>query len=225
MYIWIRGCIEAFECGGGAMIRRLLVDYGEVLSAPLTEVAIADLAALADQPRATFLDRYWQLRPAYDLGQPPTEYWSAVLGRDLVGSPRLVDRLTRVDVRGWLRRNPRTLRVLVGHAQRTGARLALLSNAPEPLARAVDRLDWSRRFDHRYYSCRLGVAKPAPQAFRHVLTDLGAQPGEVLFIDDRAENTRAARDLGMRTITFTSAGDLDRELRAIAGTTSLTTSA
>jgi FMN phosphatase YigB (HAD superfamily) len=35
----------------------------------------------------------------------------------------------------------------------------------------------------------------------------------VLFIDDRAENTRTARDLGMHTITFTSASDLDRELR------------
>jgi FMN phosphatase YigB (HAD superfamily) len=35
----------------------------------------------------------------------------------------------------------------------------------------------------------------------------------VLFIDDRAENTRAARELGMHAITFTSAGDLDRELR------------
>ena len=65
------------------MIRRLLVDYGEVLSAPLAEDAVADLAALAGQPRATFIDRYWRLRPAYDLGQPPTEYWSAVLDRDL----------------------------------------------------------------------------------------------------------------------------------------------
>ncbi len=151
MYIWIHGCIAAFECvrpgrldpvaadrgnrraDGGAMIRSLLVDYGEVLSAPLTEDAIADLAALAGQPRAAFLDRYWELRPAYDLGQPTIQYWSAVLGRDLSGSSRLVDRLTRVDVRGWLHRNPRTLRVLVGHAQRAGARLALLSNAPEPL--------------------------------------------------------------------------------------------
>jgi hypothetical protein len=35
----------------------------------------------------------------------------------------------------------------------------------------------------------------------------------VLFIDDRAENTRTARDLRMRTIRFTSASDLDRELR------------
>jgi HAD superfamily hydrolase (TIGR01509 family) len=35
-----------------------------------------------------------------------------------------------------------------------------------------------------------------------VLSDLGAQPGEVLFIDDRTENTRTARDLGMQAITF-----------------------
>jgi putative hydrolase of the HAD superfamily len=195
------------------MIRRLLVDYGEVLSTPLAEDAIADLAALAGQPRASFIDRYWRLRPAYDLGQPPAEYWSAVLDRDLGGSPRFVDRLTRVDVRGWLRRNPLTLRALLGHVHRTGAQLALLSNAPEPLARAIDQHPWSRHFDHRYYSCRLGAAKPDPRAFELVLSDLGERPDEVLFIDDRAENTRAARDLGMRTITFTSASDLDRELR------------
>jgi putative hydrolase of the HAD superfamily len=195
------------------MIRRLLVDYGEVLSAPLAEEAIADLAALAGQPRAAFLDRYWRFRPAYDLGQPAVEYWSAVLDRDLSGSPRVADRLTRVDVRGWLWRNPLTLRALLGHAHRTGARLALLSNAPEPLARAIDQHHWSRHFDHRYYSCRLGAAKPAPQAFQLVIGDLGEQPDEMLFIDDRAENTRAARELGLRTITFTTASDLDRELR------------
>ena len=195
------------------MTPRLLVDYGEVLSAPLAEDAIADLAALAGQPRAAFLDRYWELRPAYDLGQPAIEYWSAVLDRDLGGSPRLADRLTRVDVRGWLRRNPLTLRAILGHVHRTGARLALLSNAPEPLARAIDQHPWSRHFDHRYYSCRLRAAKPDPRAFELVLSDLGERPEQVLFIDDRAENTRAARDLGMRSITFTSASDLDRELR------------
>jgi putative hydrolase of the HAD superfamily len=195
------------------MIRRLLVDYGEVLSAPLAEEAIADLAALAGQPRAAFLDRYWRFRPAYDLGQPAIQYWSAVVDRDLSGSPRLADRLTRVDVRGWSWRNPLTLRALLCHARRTGAGLALLSNAPEPLARAIDQHHWSRHFDHRYYSCRLGAAKPARQAFQLVIGDLGERPDEMLFIDDRAENTRAARELGLRTITFTSASDLDRELR------------
>jgi putative hydrolase of the HAD superfamily len=195
------------------MIRRLLVDYGEVISSPLPEDTITDLAAVADEPRATFLDRYWQHRPAYDLGQPPAGYWSEVLARDLSGSPQVVDRLTEIDVHGWLRPNPLTVPTLLRRVRRTGIQLALLSNAPEPLARAIDHSGWSRHFDHRYYSCRLGAAKPDPRAFRIVLSDLGAQPSDVLFIDDRAENIRTARDLGMRTITFTSAGALDRDLR------------
>jgi putative hydrolase of the HAD superfamily len=195
------------------MIRRLLVDYGEVISTPLPESTITDLAALAGQPRTTFLDRYWQYRPAYDLGQPPAEYWSEVLDRDLSGSPQAVDRLTITDVDGWLRLNPLTLPALLGHVLRTGAQLALLSNAPEPLAKAIDRSRWSRHFDHCYYSCRLGAAKPDIRAFQLVLSQLGAPPGDVLFIDDRAENTRAARGLGMHAITFASAGALDRELR------------
>jgi putative hydrolase of the HAD superfamily len=196
------------------MICRLLVDYGQVISTPLAENTITALASLAGQSRAAFLDRYWQHRPAYDLGQPPAQYWSQVLDRDLSGSPRAVDRLTNIDVHGWLRLNPRTLRTLLDHARRTGAQLALLSNAPEPLARAIDQSRWSRHFDHRYYSCRLGAAKPDPQAFQLTLSDLGAQPDQVLFIDDHAENTRTARDLGMHTITFTSASALDRDFLA-----------
>jgi putative hydrolase of the HAD superfamily len=197
------------------MIRHLLVDYGEVISTPLPEETITDLAALASRPRAAFLDRYWHHRPAYDLGQPDTEYWSQVLDRDMNGSPRVVNQLTNVDVYGWLRLNPRTLPTLLGYVRRTGTQLALLSNAPEPLAQGIDVLRWSQHFDHRYYSCRLGAAKPDPRAFQLVLNDLDVQPGEVLFIDDRAENTRTARDLGIRAITFTSATAIDRELRLI----------
>jgi HAD superfamily hydrolase (TIGR01509 family) len=50
-----------------------------------------------------------------------------------------------------------------------------------------------------------------------VLTTMGAVPERVLFIDDRAENTSAAADLGMATITFTSANALRHQLpRAIS---------
>jgi putative hydrolase of the HAD superfamily len=194
------------------MIRHLLVDYGEVISAPLAEGAVTELAALAGQPRAVFLDGYWRHRPAYDLGQPAIAYWSQVLGADLSGSAWVVDRLTSIDVHGWLRLNPLTLPALLAYVRRTRVKMALLSNAPEPLAQGIDALRWSQHFHHRYYSCRLGAAKPDPRAFQLVLSDLGVRPGQVLFIDDRAENTRSARDLGMHTITFTSASALNREL-------------
>jgi putative hydrolase of the HAD superfamily len=198
------------------VIEWLLVDYGEVISLPLPDDTSNELASLAGQNPAEFLQRYWQARPAYDLGQAPATYWSQVLGRDLTNQTPSADQLTRVDVHGWLRLNSLTLRSLLSCTRRTGSRLALLSNAPEPLAAAIDRCHWSRHFTHRFYSCRLRYAKPDPAAFTSVLAHLAVDPNDVLFVDDRADNTLAAAGLGMRTITFTTARALERELRVLS---------
>lgn len=80
----------------------LLVDYGETLSTPLPASTIDQLADLAGQDPARFLQRYWQARPDYDLGQPPETYWARVLRRDPSDLGSLTDALTRIDVEGWL---------------------------------------------------------------------------------------------------------------------------
>ena len=46
-----------------------------------------------------------------------------------------VEAMVRVDVAGWMTPNPRTLPALIKFGTHGGARLALLSNAPEPLAK------------------------------------------------------------------------------------------
>ena len=134
------------------MIDWLLVDYGEVISTRLPDDTVNELAALAGQNPEQFLGRYWQARPDYDLGQPPATYWSHVLRRDPDDLGPVVDQLTRIDVHGWLRVNSLTLRNLLIHTRRTRSRLALLSNAPEPLAAAIERCYWSRHFTRRFYS-------------------------------------------------------------------------
>ena len=53
-----------------AVIEWLLVEYDEVLSTPPPDDTITELAALAGQNPAEFLQRYWQERPGYDLGWP-----------------------------------------------------------------------------------------------------------------------------------------------------------
>jgi len=190
----------------------LLVDYGEVLSRALPESTFAELAAIADLHRDEFRERYWRYRPDYDRGQTPLHYWSAVLDRDLSRRRRLVERLTAVDVNGWTRLNSATLRTTLNIARRTRTRLALLSNAPEPLANDIEHSHWVRHFDHRFYSCRLRRLKPEPGAFTDALRIMDAAPEQVLFIDDRAENTAAAAELGISTITFTSASALHHRL-------------
>lgn len=192
----------------------LLVDYGEVISTALPQATIDQLVAHTGLERAELLRRYWAERPSYDLGEPDADYWGRVLHRAPGDIAELAGTLTRIDIHGWTRLNSLTLRALTAHTRRTGARLALLSNAPETLAAAIDRTAWAaRHVTHRYYSARLGRAKPDPATFTVVLAALDATPSDVLFIDDRAENTEVAERLGMATITFTSASALDRELR------------
>lgn len=59
-------------------------------------------------------------------------------------------------------------------------------------------------FDRVYASNLLGIAKPSPTFFRHILDQEGWQAREAFFIDDWATNVTAARDLGMRSFLYES---------------------
>jgi putative hydrolase of the HAD superfamily len=193
------------------VITHLLVDYGEVMSKPQPAQTLHDLAHLAGMPVDELSLRYWQYRLDYDCGQASNDYWSIVLGRRLASDDPLLAELIATDVRGWLHLNSSTLRILFD-VTLAGLHLALLSNAPHPQADAMDGSRWARLFDHRLYSCRLGIAKPDPSIFERALTVIGGTPEQTLFIDDKPANTQAAARLGFRTHTFSSSQDLAQAL-------------
>lgn len=86
----------------------------------------------------------------------------------------------------------------VAALRRHGIRCALASNQDLVRARFMDEeLGYERLFDDRFYSARLGYAKPDPAYFHAVLAALRADPARVLFIDDRPENVTAARECGL----------------------------
>jgi glucose-1-phosphatase len=57
-------------------------------------------------------------------------------------------------------------------------------------------------FDRVYASNLMGIAKPSPQFFRHILEQEGWQAGATYFVDDRAANVEAAREMGMRAFQY-----------------------
>jgi len=57
-------------------------------------------------------------------------------------------------------------------------------------------------FDCIFNSSEVGVLKPDPEIFRHVLDAIKAKPEECLFVDDNEKNVRAAEDLGFKAILF-----------------------
>lgn len=83
--------------------------------------------------------------------------------------------------------------------------VALLSNAGSDLRQALEE-EWqiSDVFDLIVISAEVGMAKPDPQIYQHVLEQLGIAPNEAIFVDDFIENVNAASAAGMYAIHFKS---------------------
>ena len=63
------------------------------------------------------------------------------------------------------------------------------------------------------YLAELGLVKPDPAIYRHMLDATGRAPGECFFIDDNAGNVEAARALGIVAHRFTDPASLRDDLR------------
>ena len=54
-------------------------------------------------------------------------------------------------------------------------------------------------FHKCYYSHEVGMRKPEPEIYKHVLQDAGLMASETIFLDDNVENLDAAKLLGIQT--------------------------
>lgn len=86
-------------------------------------------------------------------------------------------------------------------ARRPGRKTALLTNGPAHVQRPkVIQFGLDSSVDFVGITGEIGHWKPSPQAFRHVMTQLGASPEEALMVGDSLWfDIRPAKALGMRT--------------------------
>ena len=57
-------------------------------------------------------------------------------------------------------------------------------------------------FERVFTSADAGMRKPDLCFFQYVLAEIGAQPSEVVFVDNDSENVLAAQSLGMNAVVF-----------------------
>jgi HAD superfamily hydrolase (TIGR01509 family) len=95
----------------------------------------------------------------------------------------------------------------------------LLSNSSiEYLWSIIDRHELEALFDVITVSAEVGLIKPDPRIFEHILDKLGVAAKEAIFIDDNPRNVEAAAALGIKSLVYTDIGALKKELAA-AGVT------
>ncbi|MFH9090886.1 HAD-IA family hydrolase [Streptomyces sp. NPDC017673] len=163
---------------------------------------LARTASWLEDDLTSFQRAFWSARDLYDAGQlSDLAYWARVLGSH--PGPRLLHELRTADTEMWTITDDRVLGVLrCAHA--TGLPMVLLSNAPAHLSDVLDTHHWRRMMHQALYSARIQVCKPDPAAYEHALKATGAgDPRRVLFVDDRADNCRAAEEVGLRALHYT----------------------
>ena len=94
-----------------------------------------------------------------------------------------------------------------------GYRLYILSNFSfKALRECAKELDYVSKVDGAVMSCDIKMIKPDPSIYTYLLDTYGIDPEEAVFIDDTAENVRAAEAFGMKGIVFKDKSLTDSEL-------------
>ena len=96
----------------------------------------------------------------------------------------------------------RSIAVLEELSERRVPLFALSNWSAETFERTHTRFPFLSVFDGLVISGRIGLAKPDPRIFRHLLDEHGLGADEVLFVDDKPHNVEAARAVGMAAELF-----------------------
>lgn len=91
---------------------------------------------------------------------------------------------------------------------RPGVKTAILSNAWDWMPTRHGQYINGSVFDYIAYSQEIGLAKPTPASFQHVLDKLDITAPEAIFVDDFPENIAAANALGLHGILFRPQDDV-----------------
>ncbi len=92
---------------------------------------------------------------------------------------------------------------------------ALTNWSAETFPIALERYDFLGWFDGIVVSGTEKVRKPAPEFYQILLDRYQVDPQAALFIDDNYRNILAAEKIGIKSIHFTSARELEKELEAL----------
>jgi 2-haloacid dehalogenase len=104
---------------------------------------------------------------------------------------------------------------ILAELREAGVPLYALSNwSAETFPRAREIYDFLGWFDGHVISGELGITKPDPRIYEHLLETFELEPGQDFFTDDIDANVEAARAIGIEAVVFRGPERLRRDLVA-----------
>ncbi|MFP6768782.1 MAG: HAD family phosphatase [Planctomycetaceae bacterium] len=196
-------------------IRCILFDMGNVLVKFSHEVMFEQVAAVCgcsgSEIRRWLWDSGWQER--FERGEIDAAAVVGELGRRVGRSVDVSDVMRAASDIFSLNES---LLAVIDRLKLAGYRLVVLSNTcPPHVAWIEEHWDVLKRFDARVFSYEVGAMKPDAVIYETAARVAGCRMTECFFVDDLAENVRAARSLGIRGTVFTDVTGLVEALSCV----------
>jgi len=198
-------------------IKGIAFDYGGVISFFQDGETMKDLADMAGID-VSLMDRiYWNNRLIYDRGlvDGNTFFKNILAGIGVFTDSGLLEKMISRDLESWSHVNPET-EDLIRELKSSGLKTAVLSNiVTDFLERVKNTLPVFGLFDVSVFSCDVGSVKPEEKIYRLLLSQLGCDPQELVFFDDREVNVRAAYELGINAFLWQNPEAARRKLEIL----------
>lgn len=195
----------------------VLCDLGGVLitQRPDPREVLSVLGLSVEEHHIDLVDRaIWAHRDAYDDGCSDREFWDCIAGD--CGLGELTDQQVQVLVEqdaGRMKHPDEEALNLIAELREAGYPVGILANSPSALADVVRRSPWAQHCNGPLiFSSDIRVSKPHRAIYREALVQVGYPAENVLFIEDRQPNLRAAELVGMQTLAWIDATEARHEL-------------
>lgn len=91
----------------------------------------------------------------------------------------------------------------------------LSDNVKDRVRVTESKYDFLKHFKEGIFSCDVGMRKPEPQIYNLALEMTNTKPEETIFIDDKESSLAPARDMGIHTVLFTNADEVEGKVADI----------
>ncbi len=195
------------------MIKTIIFDNNGVLTTSCETGALDDLIKFLGVERGKFLSIWDKESEAVDEGKITSDqFLKNVLDR--LGSKKDIRKCQHYY---WNSYEPKNEVRDFAKKLEKDFELVFLTNFGDGFSRFNKKWKLEEIFDKDkiFVSANIGMVKPNEDIYLYVLNKIGKKPEEVVFIDDKQENTEAAKKLGMHAILFKSLDQLKKDLEGI----------
>lgn len=112
---------------------------------------------------------------------------------------------------------PETKDVLV-KLRREGYRIGMISNLATPYKNVFFDFYLHKKIDSYVFSCDVGMYKPDPQIYLHLLREMGVRPEQTLMTGDKEHSdVLGPRGVGMNTMHLDRTGEASHSILTLDG--------